>query len=78
MIIKKIICSVCQYHVAACEITSTGMSCPRCNHWIELEQSCSGVCHSCHIAPEHTSLPLEICSDTVKVNIESTFKASPG
>lgn len=49
MAYDKLICPNCKYPLTASS-SSTQVSCPRCETWLELEARCNGVCLSCHAA----------------------------
>jgi hypothetical protein len=49
MAYDRLICHTCQLPIASPPANSaTGMACPRCNSWIEIDPRCTGGCLSCH------------------------------
>lgn len=43
-----LVCPRCRCPLEPPSASSTGMSCPRCNTWLEIDPACSGSCLSCH------------------------------
>jgi transcription initiation factor IIE alpha subunit len=51
-----LVCPSCQYPLDPPTGASTGMACPRCNSWLDIDPSCAGSCISCHKLHEEHSL----------------------
>ena len=41
-------CPQCKCPLSAPAKSVTGITCPRCNSWVEIDPDCSGSCLSCH------------------------------
>jgi len=48
MAINRLICANCNCPLAAPSGQSTGVSCPRCNTWLDIDPACLGSCLQCH------------------------------
>jgi len=68
MSLNELLCPLCK-----CPLTppkaATGMSCPRCTAWVELDPSCSTSCLSCHKIQEASPAPCAESAGEVSVPI---------
>src|SRR5262245_52032591 len=44
----RLICPECQFRLTPPSGLAAGMSCPRCNRWVDIDPLCTGGCLSCH------------------------------
>ena len=55
MIVARLVCPNCKCPLLPPSGQSTGMSCPRCNTWLDIDPACSGSCLACHKLHQITS-----------------------
>lgn len=48
MLQNRLICPQCNCPLSPSSGQSTGMHCPRCNTWLDIDAQCKGSCMACH------------------------------
>lgn len=80
MAFDYLFCTACRCPLPNPASSATGVSCPRCNAWIELDPLCGGGCISCYktrgAQKNITSCTAEPGSDSVPVTITGTAGAN--
>ena len=80
MAFDYLLCTSCSCPLPAPASSATGVSCPRCNTWIDLDPLCNGGCISCYktrgLQKSVTSCTTE--SEAVPVTIGQSSAASSG
>jgi hypothetical protein len=79
---ELLLCPQCKCPVIAPSGAATGVTCQRCNSWVELDPRCTGGCLSCHKMASAqdgnscaTSAPDASPAQTVKTGLKRLFKA---
>lgn len=55
--VNRLLCAHCHYPLSPPSGQATGMHCPRCNTWLDIDPACSGSCISCHKLHQIESKP---------------------
>ncbi|HEY9774979.1 MAG TPA: hypothetical protein V6C81_14540 [Planktothrix sp.] len=71
---NRLVCPHCQCQLDPPSGQSTGMSCPRCTTWLDIDPGCKGSCMACHKANQEQSTT---CVEAASPSGCSTDKQAP-
>ena len=69
MSLNHLICPCCKCPLTPPAQASTGVSCPRCMTWVEIDPSCASSCITCHKMQEAAPRPCAEVAEEVSVPI---------
>ncbi len=69
MTLNLLICPCCKCPLTKPSAASTGVSCPRCLTWVEIDPTCGASCVSCHKLQEAAPAPCTEADEEVSVPI---------
>lgn len=56
MSLNLLVCPICKCPLDRPAGASTGVNCPRCNSWLDIDPACAGSCITCHKLHEEHSV----------------------